>query len=79
MIDDFCNSFTAEIKQTVMNNRMKATCTKKKFIETITHHDMKTLKKEELKTTNEIFRAMIRNMLTQAKKRKSDNLITVSF
>ena len=63
MIDDLYNSFTAEIRQTVVNDRMKATCTEEKFIETITYHDMKTLKKEELKTSDEILRTMIRNML----------------
>ena len=39
MIDDFCDSFTAEIRWTAVNNRMKVMCTEKKFIETITHYD----------------------------------------
>ena len=78
MINNFCNSFTTEIRQTIMNDRMKATCTKEKFIEIITHHDMKIFKKEKLKTTNEIFRIIIRNMLMQTKK-KSDNLVIVLF
>ena len=64
MIDDFCNSFTAEIKQIIMNNRMKATCMKEKFIEIIIHYDTKTLKKKELKITDKIFRTIIRNVLT---------------
>ena len=63
MIDDFCNSFTAEIRQIIINDRIKAMCMKEKFIETITHHDTKTFKKEKLKTTDEILRIMIRNML----------------
>ena len=63
MIDDFCDSFTAEIRQIIMNDRMKMMCMKEKFIETITHHDVKTLKKEELKTIDEIFRTIVRNML----------------
>ena len=79
MIDDLCNSFTAEIRQIIMNNKMKAMCTEEKFIKTITHHDMKTLKKEELKTSDEIFRIMIRNMLTQTKEKKSDNLVIILF
>ena len=78
MIDDFYDSFTAEIKQIAVNNRIKTICTKKKFIETITYHDTKTLKKEELKIINEIFKAMIRNMLIQVKK-KLDNFVTVLF
>ena len=64
MIDDFCNSFTAEIKQTVMNNRMKMMCTEEKFIKIITYYDMKTLKKEKLKIIDEIFKTIIKNMLT---------------
>ena len=52
---------------------------KEKFIETITHHDIETLKKEELKTTDEIFKITIRNMLTQIKKKKFNNLVTVLF
>ena len=52
-----------------MNNKMKAMCIEKKFIKTITYHDMKTLKKEELKIIDEIFRITIRNMLTQTKKK----------
>ena len=79
MIDDFCNSFTTEIRQTVINDRIKTTCTKEDFIETITHYDMKILKKKELKTSNEILKTTIRNMLTQTKKRKSDNLVIISF
>ena len=79
MIDNLCNSFTARIRQIIMNNKMKAMCMKKKFIKTIIHYDMKTLKKKELKTTDEIFRTTIRNMLTQTKERRSDNLVTVSF
>ena len=79
MIDDFCDLFTAEIKQITVNDRMKMMCMKKKFIETITHYNMKILKKEELKITDEIFRTMIRNMLTWAKEKKSDNFVTVLF
>ena len=79
MIDDFCDSFTAEIRQTVMNNRMKATCTEEKFIKTIIHYDTEILKKEELKTTDEILRTTIRNMLTQTKERRFNNLVTVLF
>ena len=78
MINDFCNSFTAEIRQTIMNDRMKATCTEEKFIKIIIHHDMKIFKKEELKITDEIFRTTIKNMLTQTKK-KFNNLVTVLF
>ena len=74
MIDDFCNSFTAEIRQIIVNNRMKIMCTEKKFIKTITHHDIKILKKEELKTTDEILKTMIRNVLMQTKK-NSDNFV----
>ena len=62
-----------------MNDKMKVMCMKEKFIETITHHDMKTLKKEELKIIDEIFRTMIRNMLMQTKERKSDNLVIILF
>ena len=62
MINELCNSFTAEIRQTVMNNRMKATCLKKKFIKIIIYHDMKILKKENLKTTSEILKAIIKNI-----------------
>ena len=69
MIDNFYDLFTAEIRQIVVNDRMKMMCTEKKFIETITYYDTKTLKKEELKIINEIFRTMIKNMLTQAKKK----------
>ncbi len=79
MIDDLCNSFTAEIRQIIMNNRMKATCTEEKFIKIITYHDTKILKKEELKTIDEIFRTTIRNMVTQIKKRKFNNLVIISF
>ena len=79
MIDDLCNSFTAEIRWTVMNNKMKTTCMKEKFIKTITYHDMKTLKKEKLKTTDEIFRSTIKNMFTWVKERKSDNFVIVLF
>ena len=64
MIDDLCDLFTAEIRQTVMNKRMKVMCMKEKFMKTVTHHNMKTLKKQELKTTDENLRTMIRNMLT---------------
>ena len=64
MIDNFCNSFTAEIRQTAVNDRMKVICMKEKFIKAITHHDTETFKKKELKTTDEILRIMIRNMLT---------------
>ena len=78
MIDDFCDLFTAEIKQITVNDRMKMMCMKKKFIGTITHYNMKILKKEELKITDEIFRTMIRNMFTQTKK-KSDNFVIVLF
>ena len=79
IINNLYNSFTAEIKWTAVNNRMKIMCTKNKFIKIITHHDIKILKKEELKTTDEIFRTMIRNMLTWAKKKRSDNFVTVLF
>ena len=79
MIDDLCDSFTAEIRQIIMNDRMKVMCTEEKFIEIITHHDIEILKKKELKTTDEIFRVTIRNMFTQTKKRKSDNLVTILF
>ena len=79
MIDDLCDSFTTEIRWIIMNNRMKAMCIEKKFIEIITHHDMKILKKEKLKIIDEIFRTTIKNMLTQTKKKKSDNLVTVLF
>ena len=64
MINDFCNSFTVEIRQIIMNNRMKATCTEKKFIEIIIYHDTKTFKKEKLKATDKILITMIRNILT---------------
>ena len=64
MIDNFCNSFTAEIRQIIINDRIKVICTEEKFIKTIIYHDVKTFKKERLKTTDEIFKTMIRNMLT---------------
>ena len=79
MIDDFCNSFTAEIRQIIMNNKMKVTCMKEKFIKIITHHDVKILKKKKLKITDEIFKAIIRNMLTQTKKKKFNNFIIILF
>ena len=79
MIDDFCNSFTTEIRQIIMNNRMKVMCIEKKFIKTITHHDMKTLKKKKLKTIDEIFKTIIKNMLIWAKERRSDNFMIVLF
>ena len=47
-----------------MNDRMKVMYTEEKFIKIIIHHDMKILKKKELKTTDEIFKIMIRNMFT---------------
>ena len=64
MINDFYDSFTAEIRQIIMNNKMKVMCTEKKFIKTIIHYDMKTLKKKKLKIINEIFKTTVRNMLT---------------
>ena len=79
MIDDFCDSFTAEIKQIIMNNKMKITCMKEKFIKIITHHDTEIFKKEKLKIINEIFRITIKNMLTQTKEKNFDNLVIVLF
>ena len=79
MINDFCDSFTAEIRQIAVNDRMKITCMKEKFIKIITYHDAETFKKKKLKITDEIFRATVRNMLIQIKERKSDNLVTVLF
>ena len=58
-----------------MNDRMKVTCTEEKFIEIITYYNIKILKKEELKTTDEIFKIMIKNMFMQTKK----NLIILSL
>ena len=69
IINDFCDSFTAEIKQIIMNNKIKVMCTEEKFIETIIHYNIKIFKKEELKITNEIFKAMIKNMLMWVKKK----------
>jgi len=79
MIDDLCNSFTAEIRWITVNDKMKVMCMKKKFIKIITHYDMKTFKKKELKITDEIFRIIIKNMLTQIKNKKSDNFVIISF
>ena len=79
MINDFYDSFTAEIRQIAVNDRMKITCMKEKFIKIITYHDAETFKKKELKITNEIFKVMIRNIFMWAKKRRSDNLVTVLF
>ena len=51
---------------------------KKKFIKIIIYYDIEIFKKKELKITDEIFKATVRNMLTQIKK-KSDNLVVISF
>ena len=79
MIDELCDSFTAEIRWTIMNNRMKATCLKEKFIKTITHHDMKILKKENSETTNKILKIIIKNIFMQIKEERLNNLIIILF
>ena len=68
MIDNLYNLFTAEIRQIVINNKIKVICTEKKFIEIITYHDIKIFKKKKLKITDKIFKTMIKNILTQIKK-----------
>ena len=79
MIDELCDSFTAEIRCTAVNDRMKAMCMKKKFIETITHHEMKILKNANQKAISEILKATIKNIVMQIKKKQSDNLVIISF
>ena len=64
MIDDLCNSFTAEIRHTVMNNKMKMMCIKKKFIKIITYHDMKIFKNANQKAINKILEIIIKNIIT---------------
>ena len=79
MIDELCDSFTAEIRCTVMNDRMKVMCMKKKFIKTITHHETEILKNANQKTISEILEATIKNVVMQIKKKQSDNLVIISF
>ena len=63
IINDFCDSFMTEIRWIIMNKKMKMMCMKEKFMKTVTHHDTKTFKKQELKITDKNFRTMIRNVL----------------
>jgi len=77
IIDELCNSFITEIRQTVMNDRMKVMCSKEKFIKIIIYHDMKILKKENLKVTSEILEIIIKNVLIQTKKK--DLIILSSY
>ena len=79
MIDKLYDSFTAEIRQTVMNNRIKVTCLKEKFIKIITHYNTKILKKENSEATNKILKIIIKNIFMQIKKERSDNLIIILF
>jgi len=70
IINDFCDSFTAEIRYTVMNNKIKIICMKKKFIKIITYHDTEIFKNTNWEIISEILKIIIKNVIMQTKKIK---------
>ena len=78
MINQLCDSFTAEIRKTAINNQIKIICTEQKFLNIILHYIKNEFNSQNLKSEENI-RTRCMKILTQIKESRADNLTIIIF
>ena len=77
MINQLCDSFTAEIRKTAIDDQMKIICIEQKFLNAILCY----VKNESNKNleSEENMRKRCMKILIQIKKNRTDNLTVITF
>ena len=75
-VNDLIKSFTAEVQRTVIKNKMKITCTQKKFQSAVNHYVTALVKEKQLSEADATEQHM--STLTMIKKDRSDHLICMT-
>ena len=78
MINQLCDSFTAEIRKTTINNQMKIIYTEQKFLNTILYYIKNESNNQNLKSEKNI-KARYMKILIQIKESRADNFIVITF
>ena len=72
-VNNLIKSFTPEVQKTVIKNRMKITCTQKKFQSIVNHYVTALIKEKQLSEADATEQHM--STLTMIKEDRSDHLI----